>query len=147
MKAMTGSAAARIVVTLLVLTMVGAAAYAARITDPKMPEGAPTRISEHVYVIMSNPNVGIVVGSRAVLVIDTGMGAENGAAISRVVKTLTPAPKWYLTTTHFHPEHSSGEAGFPAGTLLIRPRVQQQELERDGPAAIDTFRRNPAYAP
>ena len=37
--------------------------------------------------------------------------------------------KLFLTTTHFHPEHAAGEPGFPAGTILIRNAVQQQEME------------------
>jgi glyoxylase-like metal-dependent hydrolase (beta-lactamase superfamily II) len=53
----------------------------------------------------------------------------------------------YLTTTHFHPEHASGAGGFPPGTVLIRPRVQQEELDKDGPALIALFSRNPQMKP
>jgi glyoxylase-like metal-dependent hydrolase (beta-lactamase superfamily II) len=44
-----------------------------------------------------------------------------------------------LTTTHFHPEHAAGQAGFPAGTQVIRDKAQQDELEKDGQAMIDLF--------
>jgi glyoxylase-like metal-dependent hydrolase (beta-lactamase superfamily II) len=98
------------------------------------------KVSDHVWAIMGWPNIGIVVGSRAVLVVDTGLGPPNGATISRVVKKLAPGDqKLFLTTTHFHPEHAAGEAGFPAGTILIRNAVQQRELETSGKEVVDLF--------
>jgi glyoxylase-like metal-dependent hydrolase (beta-lactamase superfamily II) len=89
------------------------------------------RVSEHVWAILGNPNIGIVVGERGVLVVDTGFGPRNGATITRVVTRLAPnRPKVYLTTTHFHPDHASGDAGFPPDTILIRNRLQQEDVER-----------------
>ena len=35
------------------------------------------KISDHVWAIMGFPNIAIVVGSRATLVVDTGMGREK----------------------------------------------------------------------
>jgi len=98
------------------------------------------RISDHVWAIMGFPNIGIVVGNRATLVVDTGMGPRNGATIARVVAKLAPGNrKLFLTTTHFHPEHAAGEAGFPAGTILIRDAVQQREMELHGQEMVDLF--------
>ena len=100
-----------------------------------------TRVSSHVWEITSFPNVAIVVGTRATLVVDTGMGPINGATAARVAATLAPGnTKLFLTTTHYHTEHVTGEAGFPRGTILIRNAVQQQELEQDGPGITNLFR-------
>ncbi len=109
-------------------------------TNPLLPENAVRRISPHAYVIMGFPNVGIVVGSTGTLVIDTGLGARNGALVARAAQKLSPkGARLYLTTTHYHPEHASGQGGFPAGTTVIRPKVQQAELERDGQRMLDFF--------
>jgi glyoxylase-like metal-dependent hydrolase (beta-lactamase superfamily II) len=98
------------------------------------------KISDHVWAIMGFPNIAIVVGSRATLVVDTGLGAKNGATVARLVAKLAPNnPKLFLTTTHFHPEHAGGEPGFPPGTILIRDAVQQQEMEKHGQEMIDMF--------
>jgi glyoxylase-like metal-dependent hydrolase (beta-lactamase superfamily II) len=98
------------------------------------------KISDHVWAIMGFPNIGIVVGSRATLVVDTGMGQKNGATVARLVAKLAPNnTKLFLTTTHFHPEHAAGEPGFPPGTILIRDAVQQQEMEKHGQEMIDMF--------
>ncbi|HWB86706.1 MAG TPA: MBL fold metallo-hydrolase [Bryobacteraceae bacterium] len=107
--------------------------------QPLLQEKA-TRVSEHVHVIMGFPNVAIVVGSRATLVVDTGLGPRNGETVVRVAKQLSNNPKLFLTTTHFHPEHAGGEPGFPANTILIRDTVQQEEMEQHGAAMMDAFR-------
>src|SRR3954451_16546654 len=108
-------------------------------TQPVLGEET-VKISDHVWAIMGWPNIGIVVGSRAVLVVDTGLGPHNGATIARVVSKLAPGDKkLFLTTTHFHPEHAAGEAGFPAGTILIRNSVQQREIDTSGKEVVDLF--------
>jgi glyoxylase-like metal-dependent hydrolase (beta-lactamase superfamily II) len=97
------------------------------------------KVSDHVWAIMGFPNIGIVVGGRGVLVVDTGLGPRNGATIARVVEKLAPKHTLYLTTTHFHPEHAAGEGGFPTGTVLIRDAVQEKEAEAHGQEMIDMF--------
>jgi len=99
------------------------------------------KVSDHVWAIMGFPNIAIVVGTRATLAVDTGLGPRNGATIARAAAKLSAAnAKLYLTTTHFHPEHAAGDAGFPAGTMLIRNTEQQQEMELHGKEILETFR-------
>jgi len=100
----------------------------------------PVRISDHVWALMGWPNIGIVVGNRATLVVDTGLGPRNGETIMRVVRKLAPNnQRIYLTTTHYHAEHTSGEAGFPPGAIIVRNAVQQQQMNEDGRAMIERF--------
>src|SRR5216684_3953202 len=107
--------------------------------QPVLGEDA-VKVSDHVWAIMGFPNIAIIVGNRATLVVDTGLGPRNGATIARVVaKVASSNPKLFLTTTHFHPEHAGGDAGFPMGTILIRNAVQQQEMELHGKEMMDMF--------
>jgi glyoxylase-like metal-dependent hydrolase (beta-lactamase superfamily II) len=125
--------------TLLMLAALGTTASFAQMNQPLVEEKA-TKISDHVWAIMGFPNIAIVVGSRAALVVDTGLGPKNGATVARVVAKLAPNnTKLFLTTTHFHPEHAAGEPGFPSGTILIRDAVQQQEMEKHGKEMIQMF--------
>ena len=96
----------------------GAAAAPQKIiTDPLLPEHAVEQVSPHVYVIKGFPDIGIIVGERATLVVDTGLGRRNGALVAAAAKRLsTRGQRLYLATTHFHPEHASGQVGFPPGT-------------------------------
>jgi glyoxylase-like metal-dependent hydrolase (beta-lactamase superfamily II) len=110
----------------------------AQMAQPLLGENA-TKISDHVWAIMGFPNVAIVIGGRATLVVDTGLGPRNGATVARVAAKLSGNQKLFLTTTHFHPEHAGGEGGFPPNTILIRNAVQQQEMEQHGTEMIAMF--------
>jgi glyoxylase-like metal-dependent hydrolase (beta-lactamase superfamily II) len=112
----------------------------AQYAQPLVSEDTLVRVSEHVYALAGFPNIGIVVGNRATLVIDTGLGARNGATVVRVAQKLAKGPNLYLTTTHFHSEHTTGEQAFPANTVLIRPVVQQEEMNSSVAAHIERFR-------
>jgi glyoxylase-like metal-dependent hydrolase (beta-lactamase superfamily II) len=130
--------------TLLTLAALTAAGAWAQMSQPMVGENT-TKISDHVQAIMGFPNIAIVVGSRATLVVDTGMGPKNGATAARVAAKLAPGnQRLFLTTTHFHPEHAAGEPGFPPATILIRNSVQQQEMDKHGQEIMDRFSQNSA---
>jgi glyoxylase-like metal-dependent hydrolase (beta-lactamase superfamily II) len=124
---------------LTLLTLPNAAFAQQQPNNIVLSESATRQMSPHVFAIYGNPNIAIVVGTKATLVIDTGLGPRNGQFIAGEVAKVRKSPKLFLTTTHAHPEHSSGQDGFPADTVVIRPRVQQQELEEIGPSGIDGF--------
>jgi glyoxylase-like metal-dependent hydrolase (beta-lactamase superfamily II) len=127
--------------TKLLLLAAFAAAILSGQNQPVLGEET-VKVSENVWAIMGFPNIGIIVGNRGTLVVDTGLGPSNGAIIARVVAKLAPGNhKLFLTTTHFHPEHAAGEAGFPPGTILIRDSVQQREMELHGQEMVDRFAR------
>jgi glyoxylase-like metal-dependent hydrolase (beta-lactamase superfamily II) len=127
----------RTLTTLLLLAAAGVPAHAQQ--NPLLGEDV-VRISDHVWAIMGFPNIAIVTGTRATLVVDTGLGPRNGATLARVAAKLSaPNAKLYLTTTHFHPEHAAGDAGFPPATILIRNDTQQREMDRHGAELVATF--------
>jgi len=112
--------------------------------DPLIKEGVTEKISEHVYVIPDGsvplvPNVGIIVGSRATLVVDTGMGARNGQTVLREAGKVSRNRVLYLATTHVHPEHDLGAGAFPPETKMIRSRAQQDEIAETGLNTAKTF--------
>jgi glyoxylase-like metal-dependent hydrolase (beta-lactamase superfamily II) len=130
----------RTLLSLALLGLVTAPAHAQTDADREKPLGEDTvKVSGHVWQIVGWPNIGIVVGEKATLVVDTGLGPRNGATVAKVAKRLAPDNKLYLTTTHFHPEHAGGVAGFPDGTVLIRPKAQQDEIEKHGEEMIRLF--------
>jgi glyoxylase-like metal-dependent hydrolase (beta-lactamase superfamily II) len=111
---------------------------------PLVAEGATEQIHDRVYVIPDRrvefvPNVGIVVGDDAVLVIDTAMGAENGARVLTEARRLGGERKLFLTTTHFHPEHAFGAAPFRRLATYIANSAQAEELADKGPEYVEMF--------
>lgn len=96
-------------------------------------EGVTEKLGSHVWAIPDGgaslvPNVGIVVGSKAVLVIDTGMGARNAETILREVARVGAGKPIYLVTTHVHPEHDMGAHAFPGDSKLIRSKDQIADI-------------------
>lgn len=111
---------------------------------PIIKQGATQQVAAHTYVILDDnvsfvPNVGIVVGERATLIVDTGLGERNGAIVLAEARKLSDNTMFYLTATHFHPEHDLGAEAFPADAEMVRWRVQQTEAEEQGQVMIERF--------
>src|SRR5690349_20909877 len=107
------------------------------------------QISPHVQVIPDNsvplvPNVGYVLGDKAILVIDTGLGPRNGAAVYEVAKKLGGDKQLYLVTTHVHPEHDLGAQAFPASIKLIRSNDQVKDIAEFGLQLAEVFAKRSA---
>ena len=116
---------------------------------PMIERGATMKIADHSYVILDDnvgfvPNVGIIVGERATLIVDTGMGPDNGAIVLEEARKLSDNTEFYLTATHFHPEHDLGATAFPANAKMIRWRGQQAETDETG---ADTIARFSSFSP
>jgi glyoxylase-like metal-dependent hydrolase (beta-lactamase superfamily II) len=111
---------------------------------PLVKENATVKASDHVYVIPDGnvgmvPNVGIVVGSKGTLIVDTGLGPRNMETILRETAKVSRNADLYLVATHFHPEHAGGASALPAGAKFIVARVQQQDIEELGPGMMKQF--------
>ena len=122
---------------LAVLAVLAARPGAAQPINPLIREGVTEKISEHVYVIPDAsvplvPNVGIIVGTHATFVVDTGLGARNGEIVLRETAKVSRNPELYLATTHFHPEHDLGAMAFPANTKVLRSADQQKDIDEFG---------------
>lgn len=107
-------------------------------------EGAVKRLSEHVWEVPDrnrpgNPNVAIVVGSRATLIVDTGMGPRSGEAVAHEAQRLSKNTEFYLTTTDFRPEHITGAMGLPPNTKWIIPAAQKIDIDQNTQQYIDRF--------
>jgi len=59
----------------------------------------------------------------------------------RAEQKLAKGPILYLTTTHFHSEHTTGEQAFPASAIIIRNTEQQEEMTKGVGAHMDAFRK------
>ncbi len=102
------------------------------------------KLAPHTYVIPDGgvglvPNVGIVVGSRATLVIDPGLGRRNGETVLREVAKVSRNTDLFIATTHFHAEHTTGYVAFPASAKYVNSTVQEEEFEQGGMQMVKMF--------
>ena len=96
-------------------------------------EGVTGKLTDHVWAIPDGsaslvPNVGIIVGKKAVLVVDTGMGTRNAQTVLREVAKVGAGKPIYIVTTHVHPEHDMGAHAFPKDSKLIRSKTQVEDI-------------------
>jgi glyoxylase-like metal-dependent hydrolase (beta-lactamase superfamily II) len=140
---------------LAVMLLAGVAVTAqaqAPLPVPLIKEGVTVKVSDHVWVIPDGlvpvvPNVGIIVGSRATLIVDTGLGIRNGETVVREVAKVSKNTEVYVATTHFHAEHTTGGVAFPATYKFIRPQAQQKDVEEFGASFFKMFEsRSPEMA-
>ena len=112
---------------------------------PVVDPSGITEIADGVWVIPDRrvplvPNVGIVLGDDAALVVDTGMGPANGRRVLDAAREKTGSRRLLLTLTHFHPEHGFGAQAFTGEATSVVNASQAFELREKGEAYLGMFR-------
>ena len=115
---------------------------------PPAPIVDPTALKEiaaNVFVITDRriplvPNIGIIVGNDAALVVDTGMGPANGQEVLDCARRLAGQRRLVLTLTHFHPEHGFGAQVFKGAARIHYNRAQRDELRAKGDGYLGMFK-------
>lgn len=111
---------------------------------PPIVQGEPIEPSPGVFVILDNrvplvPNVGIVVGDHAALVIDTGVGPRNGAHVLDHARRLAGDRPLYLAVTQLDPGHGFGSQAFKGSATIVHNVAQRERLHRHAPSYAETF--------
>ena len=111
---------------------------------PPVVGGSPEEVADGVFVIADRrvqlvPNIGVIVGERAALVVDTGMGPRNGVMVRDAARELAGDRPLFLTLTHFHPEHGFGAQAFLEAAIVYN-REQRDEFRQKGRPYLDMFR-------
>jgi glyoxylase-like metal-dependent hydrolase (beta-lactamase superfamily II) len=86
------------------------------------------------------PNVGIVIGTDAVLVVESGLGKENGQRVLQKAREVAGSKPLLFTTTHFHPEHAFGTQVFKGHATILTNTTQADELQEKGATYLNMFR-------
>src|SRR5687768_3589894 len=125
------------IVSAAVLTAVAVAAQRGPAPDPLIRQDVTVKLADHTYLIPDAnvplvPNVGIVVGSRATLVIDPGLGRRNGETVLGEVAKISKNSELLVASTHFHPEHTTGYLAFPPTARYVNSTTQEAEFEETG---------------
>lgn len=111
---------------------------------PTVDPSGLTEIAPGVFVIPDRrvplvPNIGIILGDDAALVVDCGMGPTNGARVLDAARSVAGDRRLILTLTHFHPEHGFGAQAFKGAAEIVYNRAQGEELAQKGDGYVAMF--------
>lgn len=81
----------------------------------------------HVFTGVGG-NVGVLVTSEGVAVVDTMTFVRQGEAVRREVRALTEQPVVAVLNTHYHMDHTHGNPAFPVGTKVVSTGKTLQHL-------------------
>src|SRR5260370_41073181 len=112
---------------------------------PIVDPSALIEIADGIFVIGDRrvplvPNIGIILGGQAALVVDAGMGPANGAKVLEAARKVAGQRRLVLTLTHFHPQHGYGAQAFKGVARILYNRAQRDELAEKGEAYLAMFR-------
>jgi len=84
------------------------------------------KVADGIYAALARPqvltncNAAIFVNSTDVLVVDAhSKPSASAALIAQIKKEITPKPVRYLVNTHFHWDHTQGNASYKAGAAKL----------------------------
>ncbi|RMB56523.1 MBL fold metallo-hydrolase [Dokdonia sinensis] len=102
-------------------------------------------VGDDIYMLVgAGGNIGISVGEDGVFMIDDQF-APLSDKIMAAIKTVSDKPVKFLVNTHFHGDHSGGNANFEAAGAMIvahdnvRKRLAENEKTADAGLPVITF--------
>lgn len=113
--------------------------------DPVVEITGVTEVARDLVVVPNRhidlvPNVGVIGGTRSVLIVETGLGPRSAEKVLEFAADYARGRSLYLTTTHFHPEHAFGAQVFAGEATYLVNRAQADDLADKGAGYLDMFR-------
>ena len=120
----------RILVAGLAALVAAGAALVNPTTAPQGQQLTIQEVKEDLYnIVGSGGNVGVLVTSEGVILVDDKF-EENYEAIVENVRSVTDQPIRYVVNTHYHADHSGGNARFlPVAEVISTRNARTNILE------------------
>jgi len=81
------------------------------------------QIGEGLYAYISDndgsANSTFLVGSKSILVVDTGLNAVEANKLLAAIRGVSPLPVGYIVNTHYHPDHQGGNGVVGQSAVII----------------------------
>jgi glyoxylase-like metal-dependent hydrolase (beta-lactamase superfamily II) len=74
-------------------------------------------------------NIGVVIGAEAILVVDSRASHRQADQLREELRTLTQLPVGWVVNTHFHWDHTWGNAKFPEAALWGHDQCRTEMVE------------------
>jgi len=91
-----------------------------------------TKVSGHVYMLEgSGGNIGVSVGEDGIVIVDDEF-APLAPKIKAALKNITDKPLKFVLNTHFHGDHTGGNAEFSSEATIIAHENVRKRLKEGG---------------
>jgi glyoxylase-like metal-dependent hydrolase (beta-lactamase superfamily II) len=123
--------------------MISVACLAAPSPALAQNERTITKLADGVYEITHRPggggNTTVIIGSRQVLVVDTGFLPSAAREDIAQIRQWTDKPVTFVLNTHFHNDHNFGNRiymdAFPSLTIIAQVETKK-DMDRFGPGSV-----------
>ena len=96
--------------------------------------GELQKVTDRVYIFRNITNSSFVIGDRSVAVIDTQVNAPTAVEFLRLLRTVTQKPIEYVVNTHYHWDHTNGNALFKKeGAAIISSALTKEFMVQRAP--------------
>lgn len=94
------------------------------------------KIGQDLYAYISSndssANSTFLVSDKGILVVDTGLNAEEGGKLLAEIRRISPAPVRWIVNTHYHPDHRGGNSVVgPSAEIISTPYTRQRVIQDD----------------
>ncbi len=91
-------------------------------------------VTDRVYILRNITNSSFVIGDRSVAVIDTQVNQPTAAELLKLIRTVTDKPIEYVINTHYHWDHTNGNALFQQqGAKVISSELTKEFIVKRAP--------------
>jgi glyoxylase-like metal-dependent hydrolase (beta-lactamase superfamily II) len=81
------------------------------------------KIGPGLYAYISDndasANSTFLVSDQGILVVDTGLNAQEGRKLLAEIRKISPAPVRWIVNTHYHPDHRGGNSVVGSDAIII----------------------------
>jgi glyoxylase-like metal-dependent hydrolase (beta-lactamase superfamily II) len=98
------------------------------------PAASVQKIGPDLYAYISDndasANSTFLVSDQGILVIDTGLNAQEGSKLLAEIRKISPAPIRWIVNTHYHPDHRGGNNVVGPDAITISTEFTRSHAEK-----------------
>jgi cyclase len=99
--------------------------------------GSTQQIGPDLYAYISDndssANATFLISERGILVVDTGLNAQEGSKLLAEIRRVSPAPVRWIVNTHYHPDHRGGNSAVGPDAIIISTEFTRTKAAGDYP--------------
>src|SRR5215831_1237636 len=112
------------------------ALIACLLLDVSLAWASVQKIGPDLYAYISendaSANSTFLIGDKGILVVDTGLDAQEGGKLLEEIRRISPLPVLWIVNTHYHPDHSGGNNTVAPDALVISTPYTRNQVVRAG---------------